>query len=207
MPTQRFYNLTESKKNTIIRAAKHEFSRALYSEASINKIIQEAGISRGSFYTYFEDKEDLLKYIMEDFQNKCKGAIWKALENAKGDLFNAVDRVVFYVIQHGRQNEDFNFYKNILSDYHLTTDTVGFRQHAFLHNYEPFHVFTEGCFQRLDKDKYKLQNAADFGYLLELLCIVSLKTIAVVYNGIASEEDAKKVYDKQMNILKVGVCR
>ena len=111
------------------------------------------------------------------------------------------------MIRHGRQNEDFNFYKNVLSDYHLTTDTVGFRQHAFLHNYTPFHSFTEGCFQRLDKDKYELQNAADFGYLLELLCIVSLKTIAIVYNGIASEDDAKKVYDKQMNILKVGVCR
>ena len=207
MPTQRFYNLSEAKKNVIIKAAKQEFSRVLYSDASINKIIKEAGISRGSFYTYFEDKEDLLVYIMEDFQNKCKSSIWKALENAKGDLFNAVDRIILYVIQNGRQNEDFNFYKNILSDYHLTTDTVGFRQHAFLHNYEPFHVFTEGCFKRLDKDKYKLQNAADFGYLLELICIVSLKTIAIVYDGIASEEDAKKVYDMQMNILKAGVCR
>lgn len=207
MPTQRFYNLSETKKNIIIKAAKHEFSRALYSEASINKIIQEAGISRGSFYTYFEDKEDLLKYLMEDFQDKCKKAIWKTLESAKGDLFHAADCMVSYVIQYGRKNEDFNFYKNVLSDYHLTTDTMGFRQHAFIYNFEPFHAFTEGCFQRLDKDKYKIQNAAEFGYLLELLCIISLKAVAVVYNGMASEEDAKKVYIEQMNILKTGICR
>mgnify|MGYP000403050715 CR=1 FL=1 len=56
MPTQRFLKLKEEKKQAILEAAVHEFSRVPYSSASINQIIKEADISRGSFYTYFEDK-------------------------------------------------------------------------------------------------------------------------------------------------------
>ena len=51
MPTQRFLKLKEEKKQVILEAAVHEFSRVPYSSASINQIIKEADISRGSFYT------------------------------------------------------------------------------------------------------------------------------------------------------------
>ena len=60
MPTQRFLKLKDEKKRVILEAAVHEFSRVPYSAASINQIIKEAGISRGSFYTYFADKDDLM---------------------------------------------------------------------------------------------------------------------------------------------------
>ena len=40
MPTQRFLNLKESKKNAILEAAAHEFARVPYSAASINQIIK-----------------------------------------------------------------------------------------------------------------------------------------------------------------------
>ena len=64
MPTQRFLKLKEEKKQAILEAAVHEFSRVPYSSASINQIIKEADISRGSFYTYFEDKDDLMRYML-----------------------------------------------------------------------------------------------------------------------------------------------
>ena len=64
MPTQRLLKLKEEKKQAILEAAVHEFSRVPYSSASINQIIKEADISRGSFYTYFEDKQDLLKWLI-----------------------------------------------------------------------------------------------------------------------------------------------
>ena len=49
MPTQRFLNLKESKKNAILEAAANEFARVPYSAVSINQIIKEAEISRGKF--------------------------------------------------------------------------------------------------------------------------------------------------------------
>jgi TetR/AcrR family transcriptional regulator, ethionamide resistance regulator len=38
-----------------------------YTELSVERIVREAGISRATFYVYFEDKSDLLRALAEDF--------------------------------------------------------------------------------------------------------------------------------------------
>ena len=67
MPTKTFLNLPENKKNKIKEASRREFERVLLSDASINKIIKYADISRGIFYTYFKDIDDLYIYILNGF--------------------------------------------------------------------------------------------------------------------------------------------
>ena len=52
MPTQKFINLTDSKKKTILTAMCREFMNIPYSEIRISSLIQKAGISRASFYLY-----------------------------------------------------------------------------------------------------------------------------------------------------------
>ena len=58
MPTNTFLNLPIEKKKKIMNAAKSEFVEYSFYDASINRIIKNAGISRGSFYMYFENKEE-----------------------------------------------------------------------------------------------------------------------------------------------------
>jgi len=70
MPTQTFINLSKEKKEKIIHFAIKEFASNPFSEVSINKIIKNAKISRGSFYTYFADKYDLLIYLMDELKEK-----------------------------------------------------------------------------------------------------------------------------------------
>ena len=50
-----------AKKNKIIKAAKKEFERVPFEQTSIKNIVEDAEIARGSFYQYFESKEDLLR--------------------------------------------------------------------------------------------------------------------------------------------------
>ncbi|PNV62627.1 TetR/AcrR family transcriptional regulator [Clostridium sp. chh4-2] len=207
MPTQRFYNLSENKRAVIKMAAIHEFSRALYADASINKIIKEAGISRGSFYTYFEDKSDLLRYLMEDFQSECKGVIWKSLVLSKGDIFEAAEHLTWDLIENGKSRKNFQFYKNVLFDYHLATDTVTFRQKGFIHNSQEYMAFLTECFEKVDRQKYLITDIKKLGYLTELIIIIAIKTITSCYMQIAAPEDAKKVYREQMEIVKHGVER
>lgn len=64
MPQETFFNLPDNKRNLIISAAMHEFSKNNYKTASINKICKKANIPKGSFYQYFTDKLDLYVYIM-----------------------------------------------------------------------------------------------------------------------------------------------
>ncbi|MFP4478785.1 MAG: TetR/AcrR family transcriptional regulator [Candidatus Izemoplasmatales bacterium] len=70
MPTETFFNLNEEKKNKIIDAAIDEFSERKVGEASINQIVKNAEISRGSFYTYFNDKYDLLHFLIDLMKEK-----------------------------------------------------------------------------------------------------------------------------------------
>ena len=48
MPSTTFYNLPEEKRERLLAAARAEFARTSYAEASVNRIIQAAGIPRGS---------------------------------------------------------------------------------------------------------------------------------------------------------------
>lgn len=65
MPTETFLNLAEEKRNAFIGTALKEFADNNYDSASINKIIKELNISRGSVYQYFTDKIDLWLYLKE----------------------------------------------------------------------------------------------------------------------------------------------
>jgi len=65
MPKQTFFNLPEEKRQSIVNAAVDEFSEYGFEAASINRIVANSGISKGSFYQYFEDKLDVFKYLLD----------------------------------------------------------------------------------------------------------------------------------------------
>lgn len=88
--TDRFEKLSEDKKRRILEAAREEFARVPYEEASINQIIKNAGISRGSFYTYFEDKSDLLQYVFSEDEEDGRRFFRKLVIENKGDFWKAI---------------------------------------------------------------------------------------------------------------------
>ena len=63
MPKETFFNLNNEKKKKIIDSSVLEFANNSFDEAKLSSIIKTAGIPRGSFYQYFEDKSDLYKYL------------------------------------------------------------------------------------------------------------------------------------------------
>lgn len=77
MPTKRFENLDPGRRDQILHAAQAEFLRNGYEGASLNTIIGDAGISKGSLYYYFEDKTDLyltvLSHVMTELQHNIGG--------------------------------------------------------------------------------------------------------------------------------------
>ena len=64
MPKETFLKLSREKQQKVIHSAKKEFARVPIQEVSIKNIVEDAEIARGSFYQYFESKEDLLSYII-----------------------------------------------------------------------------------------------------------------------------------------------
>ncbi|MBQ9662684.1 MAG: TetR/AcrR family transcriptional regulator [Oscillospiraceae bacterium] len=54
-----FSRLPEEKKHRILSAARKEFLANPFEKSSINRILEEAAVPKGSFYQYFDSKEDL----------------------------------------------------------------------------------------------------------------------------------------------------
>lgn len=100
MPTERFKRLPEEKIEAIRRAGIQEFTRTSPESASINRIIQEADISRGSFYTYFESKYDLLRWLISDRVREHNDFYVQDMEENGGDIWLTLSRSLEHTITH-----------------------------------------------------------------------------------------------------------
>jgi AcrR family transcriptional regulator len=78
MPKQTFFNLPADKRETIVNAAVDEFAEYGLENASTNRIVKNSGIAKGSFYQYFEDKQDVFMYLLS------------VLEREKMDFFKGM---------------------------------------------------------------------------------------------------------------------
>ena len=105
MPTERFYHLSEKKKEMIREAAVQEFIRVSPEQASINQIVRNAEISRGSFYTYFEDKEDLMRYVFEDLIHQVREFCKNLLRDSGGDFWTLQQGLMDFVLQICREDK------------------------------------------------------------------------------------------------------
>ncbi len=53
-----------------MNAAVEEFAEYGLENASTNRIVKNSGIAKGSFYQYFEDKQDVFMYLLSDIEQK-----------------------------------------------------------------------------------------------------------------------------------------
>jgi AcrR family transcriptional regulator len=63
MARPRFHKLPPKEQQAIVRAAFDEFATHGFDAASLNRIIDAAGISKGSMYYYFDGKEELYAHV------------------------------------------------------------------------------------------------------------------------------------------------
>ena len=88
MARSRFDNLDRDRQEAILQAAAEEFAARGYQAASINRIIERSGMSKGSVYYYFEDKADLFSTTFQrSMEHILEAAGWPALEVVAADEY------------------------------------------------------------------------------------------------------------------------
>lgn len=91
-PTERIPR-TERGRRTLRRlldAAGQEFGEKGFHEASITAITRRAGTALGTFYTYFQSKEEIFQALVRDLSGRVRDAA-RAARQAEGDAF-AIER-------------------------------------------------------------------------------------------------------------------
>jgi AcrR family transcriptional regulator len=76
---------TERGRRTVrklLEAAAEEFGTRGYHEAAITGITQRAGVALGTFYTYFESKEELFRALVRDMSQATRAHVAEAVRGA-----------------------------------------------------------------------------------------------------------------------------
>lgn len=201
LPTTTFLNLPVEKREKFLRAAREEFSRVPFAEASINRMVRSAGIPRGSFYMYFKDKEELLNYVLKDYSLHLVELMKDALLEKRGDLFEAL--ITFYDAVHseynaGRRDNEFRPFFAILR---LNS---GLRSQIFQSEARP-RVLMEQLLPLIDHSLLNLRSERD---LRDIFATLSGITGTVLFNALknADPEGARAHYVNVLSILKRGMA-
>lgn len=83
---------SENRLNEILDVAQRLFVIKGYAHTTINDILKEVGIARGTFYYYFESKEAVLDAVIDRI---AKQAVLKATEVVKNDSLTPDQKLLF----------------------------------------------------------------------------------------------------------------
>jgi AcrR family transcriptional regulator len=96
MPRPRFQNLAEEKRIALIHAAAKEFAEYGYEQASLNRILEAGGMSKGAAYYYFDDKADVFATTVRYFVDTMFVAVTSDLMQLKSDEFWPSFKQLYY---------------------------------------------------------------------------------------------------------------
>lgn len=95
MPRPRFKKLDETRRETLMVAAATAFSEHGYHGASINQILDAAGLSKGVAYYYFEDKADLFATTVEHYFEQFHLPIKASIDKLTADNFWEMLEIIY----------------------------------------------------------------------------------------------------------------
>ena len=95
MPMKLFTELDSEKQERILDAALKEFAEYGYENGSTNRIVKNCGISKGSLFKYFENKEDLYFYLIDTVSAEMAEETRVDIGKLSKDLY---ERVIEYSV-------------------------------------------------------------------------------------------------------------
>lgn len=200
MPSETFKRLPLEKQQLILDAAKKEFGSVSYHEASINKIIKDAGISRGSFYMYFNDKEDLYATITNHECEVMMENIFSYLVKNKGDLFQTYIDLYDFVYLHERERTESMLQRNVLLNMNFKSDHLLFQKMKKNHQ-----KYVENFLNVIDTSRLKIDTNEELFDVVDMLNLLLIHSLVLTLVGHVEKSKIKERYERQINIIKHGV--
>lgn len=207
MPSETFHKLSDEKKEKIIEAALKEYSRVSPELVLVKNIVKDAGIARGSFYQYFESKDDLLNYILKKDLDEIENFIINDLEKFPKDIFEVYVDIFDFVINNIFKTKRMEFHKKILKNIKLSDDKF-IALYAIFSNDSKLKAYLKKIeiISKVDKTNLNINSEEDINILLELLFLITVKSLGDGFKYISFEQ-ARKEYVKKIELLKYGVLR
>lgn len=195
-----FYNLPYEKRRRVSQAIVCEFADASDEKISINRIVKRAGISRGSFYQYFDDKVDLIEVLLKRFIELIIEDLNKVVKDSNGDVFYIYEEL-FNIVTSFSENETYRVVlRRLVRNLRTNNDLVS----EFIFN--RFKGLSEfrGSFRKFSRDGLRYRDNHDYELLTQILNGI-LKNAAFNYYVMEQPlETVRSDYKRKLEILKTG---
>ena len=202
MPTNTFFNLPAEKKHKILKAANKEFARVPLEQASIKNIVEDAEIARGSFYQYFDNKQDLFEYIMTSKTGDMEKNLIEMIEQENGNIINIFINIYDHLIEVGKIRRNNKLFRQIFENI-KTSDNL------MLTRKEEMNKKLEKILQDLyskNKDILNIKNEEEFKLVIEILSAITRRRIVASLKYKNSAE-AREDFLKEIEYIKRGILK
>lgn len=100
-------SLDNNKKDRLANAAYKLFIKNGFKDTSIQEIVDCAGVAKGTFYLYFEDKYDIQEYLITLKSHELFTSALKNLDKKNiVDFYDRIINVVDFIIDRLNENKD-----------------------------------------------------------------------------------------------------
>lgn len=199
MPKDTFMNLNEEKREKVEKAMEKEFARATFEKASVSRIVKDAEIPRGSFYQYFEDKEDAIRYIVQKHISLEHKMIYELLLQTQGDIFDMAVLVFEKMTNETKETDKRELYKNIMKEIKKNNIDI-FDENLKFDDLEQVKSI-------IDKNNLNIQQEDSLKYIMKILVNITRSAVIEVIDNKVSIEQGKADLQEQLKILKRGMLK
>lgn len=199
MPHQTFNNLSKQKQSRIFQSGFKEFSMNNYYNASINRIVNDAQIPKGSFYQYFIDKDDFYWYIINRVLDEQVAKYDKLLEGSNGNFIKAEEHLFFHFAVLLENYKYRNLIRNVFdsSYYDVTNSLIS----AGGVDYDMIY----GLISRKRAKIIKKMSKEDFIIVFGMMRNILNNSIITLISKDLKTEEAIHFYQSQVNFLLKGI--
>lgn len=193
MPKDLFFKLNKEKRSQIIDSIIKEMSKYCYNDISINRIIKTANISRGSFYNYFNDKEDMVLFIIKNNGDRLFEINNNEILEENIDIFSKIEKFIEKILLNDNF-ESVQIMKNTMRG--LTENDKEIKQFLF-----QFHRNMMLNLLKKDNTIY-LENDEEKNAFVDILFYVSKNTFNKIYVDYENRYDYFEQYKNQLKLLR-----
>ncbi|MDD2715439.1 MAG: TetR/AcrR family transcriptional regulator [Candidatus Wallbacteria bacterium] len=200
MPKTTFLNLPDDKKQRIFQSAVAEFGDFPFETASISRIVRNSGISKGSFYQYFEDKKDLFRYVVSVVSDKKHYLMEKILEQKKNLPFFSMLRELFFEgCLFGKNNPELAaIADNLMKDPYLKEEFLN-------ENLQRVHEFAVKLL-KIGLDKGEVDDGIDLYFTAGMLISLNIGIAHCLSREAKySDLELRSTVEKMMNFVENGI--
>jgi len=202
MPKEMFFKIKEEKRNRFIKAAIDEFTSKPFDSVSVNTIVKKAKISRGSFYTYFDDLDALFNYIFKGVKEERIKQANSLIKESNGDYFKFIKGLFEKDYDAYSKQGTYSLFKNYI--YYLqSSKKVSIKDSILIETIATF-IEQNNELNIFDHNNLHLDKK-EFLDLIEVIVILMVNTYMKSETENLTKAETISLFNKRISFLEYGV--